>query len=116
MGPDEEAGKVSELQEVLDRQSKELLQMKERVVSLSSRVSELEEDLDTARKDLIKSEDMNTRLQRDIREVTPARTHIAAFSHIRSRHGKSVSKEMGVEFTWITIGLKDTQIVKVKNM
>lgn len=62
-------GKVSELQEVMDRQSKELLQMKERVVSFSSRVSELEEDLDTARKDLIKSEDMNTRLQRDIREV-----------------------------------------------
>ncbi|MCI4379371.1 hypothetical protein PGIGA_G00227270 [Pangasianodon gigas] len=68
LGPDEEVGKVSELQEVMDRQSKELLQMKERVVSLSSRVSELEEDLDTARKDLIKSEDMNTRLQRDIRE------------------------------------------------
>ncbi|XP_047678166.1 liprin-alpha-1 isoform X5 [Tachysurus fulvidraco] len=68
LGPDEEVGKVSELQEVMDRQSKELLQMKERVVCLSSRVSELEEDLDTARKDLIKSEDMNTRLQRDIRE------------------------------------------------
>ncbi|XP_046719952.1 liprin-alpha-1 isoform X5 [Silurus meridionalis] len=68
LGPDEEMGKVSELQDVMDRQSKELLQMKERVVSLSSRVSELEEDLDTARKDLIKSEDMNTRLQRDIRE------------------------------------------------
>ncbi|XP_060780050.1 liprin-alpha-1 isoform X4 [Neoarius graeffei] len=68
LGPDEEVGKVSELQEVMDRQSKELLQMKERVVTLSSRVNELEEDLDTARKDLIKSEDVNTRLQRDIRE------------------------------------------------
>lgn len=60
---------MSELQEVMDRQSKELLQMKERVVFLSGRVSELEEELDTAHKDLIKSEDMNTRLQRDIREV-----------------------------------------------
>ncbi|XP_058243266.1 liprin-alpha-1 isoform X3 [Hemibagrus wyckioides] len=68
LGPDEEVGKVPELQELMDRQSKELLQMKERVVCLSSRVSELEEDLDTARKDLIKSEDMNTRLQRDLRE------------------------------------------------
>uniref|UniRef100_A0A8B9KSV5 PTPRF interacting protein alpha 1 n=1 Tax=Astyanax mexicanus TaxID=7994 RepID=A0A8B9KSV5_ASTMX len=68
LGPDEDVGKVVELQEVMDRQSKELLQMKERVVSLSNRVSELEEDLDTARKDLIKSEDMNTRLQRDLRE------------------------------------------------
>lgn len=68
LGPDEDVGKVVELQEAMDRQSKELLQMKERVVSLSNRVSELEEDLDTARKDLIKSEDMNTRLQRDLRE------------------------------------------------
>ncbi|XP_066540370.1 liprin-alpha-1 isoform X2 [Hoplias malabaricus] len=69
LGPEDEDGvKVSELQEAMDRQSKDLLQMKERVVSLSNRVSELEEDLDTARKDLIKSEDMNTRLQRDLRE------------------------------------------------
>uniref|UniRef100_A0A3B4CXX6 SAM domain-containing protein n=1 Tax=Pygocentrus nattereri TaxID=42514 RepID=A0A3B4CXX6_PYGNA len=68
LGPEEEGGKVAELQDAMDRQSKELLQMKERVVSLSNKVSELEEDLDTARKDLIKSEDMNTRLQRDLRE------------------------------------------------
>lgn len=59
-----------ELQELIDRQSKEVLQMKERIVCLTGRVAELEEDLDTARKDLIKSEDMNTRLQRDIREVS----------------------------------------------
>lgn len=44
--------------------------MKERLASLSSHVSELEEDLDTARKDLIKSEEMNTKLQRDVREVS----------------------------------------------
>lgn len=43
--------------------------MKERLTALSSRVTELEEDLDTARKDLIKSEEMNTKLQRDVREV-----------------------------------------------
>lgn len=59
-----------ELQEVIDRQNKDLGQMKERLSTLSSRVAELEEDLDTARKDLIKSEDMNTRLQRDLREVS----------------------------------------------
>ncbi|KAL3993437.1 C-X-C motif chemokine 12 [Sarotherodon galilaeus] len=51
-------GKVAELQEVVDRQMADLGQMKERMA----------EDLDTARKDLIKSEDMNTRLQRDLRE------------------------------------------------
>uniref|UniRef100_M4AHS5 PTPRF interacting protein alpha 1 n=1 Tax=Xiphophorus maculatus TaxID=8083 RepID=M4AHS5_XIPMA len=61
-------GKVGELQEVLDRQSADLGQMKERMVAMASRINELEEDLDTARKDVIKSEDTNTRLQRDLRE------------------------------------------------
>uniref|UniRef100_A0A8C9WPN3 PTPRF interacting protein alpha 1 n=1 Tax=Scleropages formosus TaxID=113540 RepID=A0A8C9WPN3_SCLFO len=65
---EEDLVKTAELQEVIDRQSKELSQMKERLAALSSRVAELEEDLDTARKDLIKSEDTNSRLQRDIRE------------------------------------------------
>ncbi|XP_059361874.1 liprin-alpha-1-like isoform X2 [Carassius carassius] len=68
LGAEEDCGKDVDLQEALDRQSKELLHMKERVASLCSRVSELEEDLDTARKDLIKSEDINSRLQRDLRE------------------------------------------------
>ncbi|KAJ0001726.1 hypothetical protein NQD34_001522 [Periophthalmus magnuspinnatus] len=61
-------GKVGELQQVVDRQTADLGQMKERMAAMASRISELEEDLDTARKDLIKSEDMNTRLQRDLRE------------------------------------------------
>uniref|UniRef100_A0A3B5BBQ3 PTPRF interacting protein alpha 1 n=1 Tax=Stegastes partitus TaxID=144197 RepID=A0A3B5BBQ3_9TELE len=61
-------GKVGELQEVVDRQTADLGQMKERMAAMASRINELEEDLDTARKDLIKSEDMNTRLQRDLRE------------------------------------------------
>ncbi|KAM7015941.1 LOW QUALITY PROTEIN: liprin-alpha-1 [Tautogolabrus adspersus] len=61
-------GKVGELQDVVDRQTADLGQMKERMAAMVSRINELEEDLDTARKDLIKSEDMNTRLQRDLRE------------------------------------------------
>uniref|UniRef100_A0A8C1ITU3 PTPRF interacting protein alpha 1 n=1 Tax=Cyprinus carpio TaxID=7962 RepID=A0A8C1ITU3_CYPCA len=69
MGAEEDCGKDGELQEAMDRQSKELLHLKERVASLCSRVTELEEDLDTARKDLIRSEDINSRLQRDLREV-----------------------------------------------
>ncbi|XP_053709210.1 liprin-alpha-1 isoform X3 [Synchiropus splendidus] len=60
--------KVGELQEMVDRQTADLSQMKERMATMAGRVSELEEDLDTARKDLIKSEDSNTRLQRDLRE------------------------------------------------
>ncbi|XP_061671652.1 liprin-alpha-1-like isoform X4 [Syngnathoides biaculeatus] len=66
LGPD--FNKVGELQKVVDRQNADLGQMKERMSAMASRISELEEELDTARKDLIKSEDINTRLQRDIRE------------------------------------------------
>ncbi|KAK0136747.1 Liprin-alpha-1 [Merluccius polli] len=70
LGHEDECGsvRVVELQEVVERQTSDLGQMKERMAAMSSRISELEEDLDTARKDLIKSEDMNTRLQRDLRE------------------------------------------------
>ncbi|KAM4849449.1 liprin-alpha-1 isoform X3 [Urocitellus parryii] len=66
---EEDLAKVIELQEVIDKQSREQSQMKERLATLSSHVAELEEDLDTARKDLIKSEEMNTKLQRDVREA-----------------------------------------------
>ncbi|KAJ7396518.1 Liprin-alpha-3 [Pitangus sulphuratus] len=66
---DENLAKVIELQDIIDKQNKEQTQMKERLTALSSRVTELEEDLDTARKDLIKSEEMNTKLQRDVREA-----------------------------------------------
>ncbi|XP_042526302.1 liprin-alpha-1 isoform X2 [Dipodomys spectabilis] len=66
---EEDLAKVMELQEVIDKQSREQTQMKERLAALSSHVAELEEDLDTARKDLIKSEEMNTKLQRDVREA-----------------------------------------------
>ncbi|OBS77300.1 hypothetical protein A6R68_16230 [Neotoma lepida] len=65
----EDLAKVLELQEVIDRQAREQSQMKERLAALSSHAAELEEDLDTARKDLIKSEEMNTKLQRDVREA-----------------------------------------------
>lgn len=67
---EEDLAKVIELQEVIDKQSREQSQMKERLAALSGRVTELEEDLDTARKDLIKSEEVNTKLQRDVREVS----------------------------------------------
>ncbi|XP_028980462.2 liprin-alpha-1 isoform X6 [Esox lucius] len=68
MSQEEDRGKVGELQEVVDRQTSDLGQMKERMAVMTGRINELEEDLDTARKDLIKSEDGNTRLQRDLRE------------------------------------------------
>uniref|UniRef100_A0A8D3DAJ2 PTPRF interacting protein alpha 1 n=1 Tax=Scophthalmus maximus TaxID=52904 RepID=A0A8D3DAJ2_SCOMX len=61
-------GKVGELQDAVERQMADLGQMKERMSAMVSRINELEEDVDTARKDLIRSEDVNTRLQRDLRE------------------------------------------------
>ncbi|KAM8940235.1 liprin-alpha-1 isoform 7-T7 [Pelodytes ibericus] len=66
---EEDLSKMLELQSVIEKQTKEQSQMKERLVVLSNRVAELEEDLDTARKDLIKSEEVNTKLQRDVREA-----------------------------------------------
>ncbi|KAM3854056.1 liprin-alpha-1 isoform 4-T4 [Vipera latastei] len=66
---DEDLAKVIELQDIIEKQTQEQSQMKERITALSNRVAELEEDLDTARKDLIKSEEMNTKLQRDVREA-----------------------------------------------
>ncbi|XP_055252839.1 liprin-alpha-1-like, partial [Moschus berezovskii] len=61
--------KMSELQEVIDKQSRKQSQMKERLAALSAHVRELEEDLDTARKKLLKSEEVNTKLERDVREA-----------------------------------------------
>eukprot|EP00063_Salmo_salar_P056993 XP_014031828.1 PREDICTED: liprin-alpha-1-like isoform X7 [Salmo salar] len=68
LSQEEDQGKVGELQEMVARQTSDLGQMMERMAAMTGRISELEEDLDTARKDLLKSEDVNTRLQRDIRE------------------------------------------------
>ena len=59
-----------ELQEVMDKQSQEQSQMKERLAALSAHVTELEKDLDTARKDLLKSKEVKVKLQQDIREVS----------------------------------------------
>ncbi|XP_029624352.1 liprin-alpha-1 isoform X19 [Salmo trutta] len=68
LSQEEDQEKVGELQEMVARQTSDLGQMMERMAAMTGRISELEEDLDTARKDLIKSDNVNTRLQRDIRE------------------------------------------------
>uniref|UniRef100_A0A8C6IXE8 Uncharacterized protein n=1 Tax=Melopsittacus undulatus TaxID=13146 RepID=A0A8C6IXE8_MELUD len=63
------AGRVVELQELLEKQNYEVVQAKERISALAASVAELEEDLGTARKDLIKSEEMSSKYQRDLREA-----------------------------------------------
>lgn len=46
-----------------------MAQMKERLAALSSRVGEVEQEAETTRKELVKTEEMNSKYQRDIREV-----------------------------------------------
>lgn len=65
----DEASQVVELQELLEKQNYEMAQMKERLAALSSRVGEVEQEAENARKELIKTEEMNSKYQRDIREV-----------------------------------------------
>ncbi|XP_069315743.1 liprin-alpha-4 isoform X9 [Eulemur rufifrons] len=65
----DEAGRVEELQELLEKQNFELSQARERLVTLTASVAELEEDLGTARRDLIKSEELSSKHQRDLREA-----------------------------------------------
>lgn len=69
----DETSQIVELQELLEKQNYEMAQMKERLAALSSRVGEVEQEAETARKDLIKTEEMNTKYQRDIREVSDSR-------------------------------------------
>uniref|UniRef100_A0A8C5XHT9 PTPRF interacting protein alpha 4 n=1 Tax=Microcebus murinus TaxID=30608 RepID=A0A8C5XHT9_MICMU len=65
----DEAGRVEELQELLEKQNFELSQARERLVTVTATVAELEEDLGTARRDLIKSEELSSKHQRDLREA-----------------------------------------------
>lgn len=75
----DEASQVVELQELLEKQNYEMAQMKERLAALSSRVGEVEQEAETTRKELIKTEEMNSKYQRDIREVrnSPCSPHIS---------------------------------------
>ncbi|XP_065794247.1 liprin-alpha-4 isoform X6 [Muntiacus reevesi] len=66
----EDVGQVEELQELLEKQNFELSQARERLVTLTATVAELEEDLGTARRDLLKSEELSSKHQRDLREVS----------------------------------------------
>ena len=59
-----------ELQEIIEKKSREQREMKDRLAALSAHVTELEKDLDTARKDLLKSKEVNVELQQDVREVS----------------------------------------------
>ncbi|XP_049589818.1 liprin-alpha-4 isoform X4 [Syngnathus scovelli] len=64
----EDGNRVSELQELLDRTSKELAQTREHSASLNGRVAELEAELASARRELSRSEELSIKQQREQRE------------------------------------------------
>ncbi|XP_068847049.1 liprin-alpha-1-like [Capricornis sumatraensis] len=66
---DEDLAQGPELQEIIEKKSREQREIKDRLAALSAHVTELENDLDTARKDLLKSKEMNVKLQQDVREA-----------------------------------------------
>ncbi|XP_068847585.1 liprin-alpha-1-like [Capricornis sumatraensis] len=66
---DADLAPVIELQEIIEKKSREQREMKDRLAALSAHVTELEKDLDTARKDLLKSKEVNVKLQQDVREA-----------------------------------------------
>ncbi|XP_035376316.1 liprin-alpha-4 isoform X3 [Electrophorus electricus] len=65
----DEASRAVELQELLDKASKELAVSRDRAGALSARVSELEGELAGVRKELLKTEELSAKHQRDIREA-----------------------------------------------
>uniref|UniRef100_A0A3Q2XQX0 PTPRF interacting protein alpha 4 n=1 Tax=Hippocampus comes TaxID=109280 RepID=A0A3Q2XQX0_HIPCM len=64
----DDGSRVSELQELLDRTTKELSQTREHSASLNGRVAELEAELASARRELSRSEELSIKQQRDQRE------------------------------------------------
>ncbi|XP_041427581.1 liprin-alpha-3-like isoform X2 [Xenopus laevis] len=66
-------GKELELEEMLEKQRLELCQLKERLTMMCRQMAELEEELNTAQKDVIKSEEVNSKLQRDLKEALAQR-------------------------------------------
>ncbi|XP_071514182.1 liprin-alpha-1 isoform X2 [Panulirus ornatus] len=60
--------KLMELQTSLDKQTAELNAARERVRELQNRLQELEDNLQATQKELVKAQEINARLQRDLKE------------------------------------------------
>lgn len=65
----DDGGRVSELQELLDRTNKELAQSREHSAALGARMGELEAELANTRRELSRSEELSIKQQREQREV-----------------------------------------------
>lgn len=103
--PDDEAGRVVELQELLEKQNFEVVQAKERISALAASVAELEEDLGTARKDLIKSEEMSSKYQRDLREVRHCPLTLPNLLQLQ-RYSRQLPRSLGWEGIVTPVGCR----------
>ncbi|XP_033939144.1 liprin-alpha-4 isoform X4 [Pseudochaenichthys georgianus] len=64
----DEGSRVSELQELLERTNKELVQSREHSATLSGRMADLEAELTNARRELCRSEELSIKQHREQRE------------------------------------------------
>lgn len=62
------ASKTHELQTIIEKQTAELSQWQRRVSDLNSKINEQDDNVSKIQKDFSKSQDMNMKLQRDLRE------------------------------------------------
>lgn len=96
-----------------------MAQMKERLAALSSRVGEVEQEAETTRKELIKTEEMNSKYQRDIREVrnSPHSLHISwlffLWYLLQTDRGQCIW-EAKVEHWWKPLNIVDRKF-KLRN-
>nr|XP_039268714.1 liprin-alpha-1-like isoform X1 [Styela clava] len=89
----EEANRIVQFQESIEKQKTEIEHMRHRNNTVLARVSELEQDLDTARKDLIKSEEVNSRLQKEIKDSQCTKQEIEERVTTLERRYLSVQRE-----------------------
>ncbi|XP_022082730.1 liprin-alpha-1-like isoform X3 [Acanthaster planci] len=67
--PDDDASRVLELQDTLERQNQELSQSKDRASELMLRVASLEESLAKTQKEVLRAQESASKFQRDAREA-----------------------------------------------
>jgi hypothetical protein len=67
--PESSAGRMVELQEIIEKNASDLGLAKSKITELSQSCLELEESLSSTQKDLIKSQEQTVKLQAQLREV-----------------------------------------------
>lgn len=69
MDAGEEASKVIELQDIVDKQANEIVVGRNKLIDFTGKMRELEESMSSAQKEVTRLQQENSRLSRDLREV-----------------------------------------------